>query len=772
MPSTHTPSPVLFKTLRSQFLMVSLASFVLMLGLLLWNAQGLMREALDERLDQQQKAYKPLLVAAIGPLLTMRDHAALADLLAHNERHTDIAFIEVTDTRWERVALVGDSRRPDMHRVEAPVVLAGQPVGHLRFGIDTQGITESRERLWRNSLAIGAAVLLGGMLLLTLGMTWLSAGFRSLQLASRRVADGDFETRLPPQRLRELDELASAFNRMAQAVQGQMQELSDKEQFLRGVVDTLSEGFVVIDREGRLLDNNETARRLVKLPPADGTVYDPSLHGTQLFWADGSPVEPDDRPIIVALRSGQPQRDVVVRIVRADASTSWVSVNTLPLMRPGADKPHAALAALTDITRHVAAEQQLGLINQDLEQRVRERTAELQLAKEQAERANQAKSEFLSRMSHELRTPLNAILGFSQLLSLARQRLSDKDLQQVKQIETAGWHLLELINDVLDLARIEADALSTSAEPVELTSLIAECMPLVQVAAARGGVALSQMASVNGGSWVLADRKRLKQVLANLLSNAVKYNRRGGSVSVTLSSNGAGRRQISVSDTGRGFDPEQLRQLYQPFTRFQREGEVLEGTGIGLVITKRLVELMGGTLEVESEAGSGTVFRVDLPAASAPPPPLPAHPQVLMALPSGAAQGQRRLLYVEDNPSNVELMRQVLTLRPAWTLEVAIDGPSGLALARAKAFDGAIIDIDLPGLDGVELCRRLQADAATRGLPLLALSANAMAADIRRAMAAGFRNYLTKPIDVPQLLSEIDRLLESARPPSPTQGQP
>jgi CheY-like chemotaxis protein len=215
-----------------------------------------------------------------------------------------------------------------------------------------------------------------------------------------------------------------------------------------------------------------------------------------------------------------------------------------------------------------------------------------------------------------------------------------------------------------------------------------------------------------------------------------------------------------VSDTGRGFTPEELSRLYQPFTRFGREGDTTEGAGIGLVITRRLVELMHGQLDVESVAGSGSVFSVTLPACDAPARLAPAGPAASSSAPAIPAAGTRhRLLYVEDNPSNVSLLREVLRLRPGCELQVATDGLTGLALARAERFDLAIIDIDLPGLDGVELCLQLRNDPATRSLPLLALSANAMPADIGRALRAGFDRYLTKPFDVTSMLGEMDRLL-------------
>jgi CheY-like chemotaxis protein/anti-sigma regulatory factor (Ser/Thr protein kinase) len=363
-------------------------------------------------------------------------------------------------------------------------------------------------------------------------------------------------------------------------------------------------------------------------------------------------------------------------------------------------------------------------------------------------------------MSHELRTPLNAILGFAQLLTLARPPLTDADLHKVRQIEAAGWHLLELINEVLDLASIEAGAVGTSMESLDLGLVIKETLEMVGPVAEERKVVLLDRSSPVQAHWVLADRKRLKQVLSNLLSNGVKYNRYQGTVTVTVEPGELGQVVLVVSDTGRGLTPQQLERLFQPFTRFEAEGEVIQGTGIGLVITRRLVELMGGQLTVESSLGQGSMFRVYLKAAT--PPAGVAQKLALadghsLALPGVMAES--RLLYVEDNPSNVELFTGVMALQAGYRVEVATDGLQGLAMARANPPDLVVIDINLPGIDGIELCRRLKGDPATRHIPLIALSANAMPSDVAKAQRAGFDVYLTKPLNVVQLFSEIDRML-------------
>ena len=753
----NAPGPALFRSLRSQYMFGSLVVFAATLGLLSWNALRLLSDASEDRFSAEQQAFAPLLVAAVGPLLASRDYATLNDLVRDITDAGHLTLLEVSDSRGRVAAGRGDAARPDTRVSTVAVQVAGQTLGELRFGIPTDSLVLAKRKLLRESLTIAAGVLMAGGVLLALGMAWVGRGLTELSLASRRIAAGDYGGSVPRSGVREIDEVAQAFNQMAAAVQSQMAQIKERGESLRHVFDTLSEGLILQDRDRKVLDCNEALLRLFDVTREAFLLANAKLYGARVLWPDGSEVRPGERPTDVAQRTGKPQRSTVCQLVRRDGSTAWLSVNATPLFHAGASEPHAVLATLTDITRHVLAEQQLRGANEALEARVLERTAELQGAKELAEQASHAKSEFLSRMSHELRTPLNAILGFAQLLALARPGLGDGQRQQVRQIEAAGWHLLGLINDVLDLSRIEAGAMSASAEPVELGELIADTLPMVQAQADERGVVLEVAAGLAGGAWVLADRMRLKQVLANLLTNAVKYNRPHGHVGISIRPAAEGRRVIAVTDTGRGFTAEQLQRLYQPFTRFERAGEVIEGTGIGLVITQRLVELMGGRLQVESVDGAGSIFSVELPAASPPTSAGPASPSPSAVVASSSLA--RRLLYVEDNPSNIDLMRQVVAMRPECRLRVAADGLSGLALALSERFDLAIIDIDLPGIDGVELCKRLRAHAPTAALPLVALSANAMQADIRRALQAGFDLYLTKPIDVPRLLAEIDRLL-------------
>ncbi|MCW5612906.1 MAG: response regulator [Rubrivivax sp.] len=415
-----------------------------------------------------------------------------------------------------------------------------------------------------------------------------------------------------------------------------------------------------------------------------------------------------------------------------------------------------ALALEQRVTALQQAEGELQRANDELEARVAARTAELAAARDLAESANRAKTEFLSRMSHELRTPLNAILGFAQVLRLRLKPAPAGVDEQLGHVETAGWHLLELINDVLDLSRIEAGTMVVSHDAVALAPLLADSVRMVGTVAQAAQVSVF-VEPVDDALAAQADATRLRQVMGNLLSNACKYNRPGGRVTVGVQADGEAVR-ISVADTGAGLNAEQQAALFEPFNRLGAERGPVEGTGIGLVITKRLVELMGGTLQVRSAPGAGSTFsvqlrRATLPAAGLAPAPAPE------AAPEGARR--RTLLYVEDNAANVQLLAEVLRLRPAVQLLAAVDGPQGLALAREHAPDLVVVDVALPGIDGYELCRRLRALPALRERPIVALSANAMASDRERGRAAGFDHYFTKPLDVTHFLAWLDQTLSS-----------
>jgi signal transduction histidine kinase len=438
--------------------------------------------------------------------------------------------------------------------------------------------------------------------------------------------------------------------------------------------------------------------------------------------------------------------------------------------------------ALEDSNREIAreaqerarAQQEVMRLNEGLEARVQERTAQLELANselelaiEEARNANQAKSAFLSSMSHELRTPLNAILGFAQILaSKDMPTTPEQKLEFSGHILRSGRHLLTLINEILDLAKVEAGAVSLSMEPVPLADVLGECQGMIApLAAARGVRVLFPEAPT---ARVQADRTRLKQVLLNLLSNAVKYNRDGGAVVVDCARPAPQRLRLSVQDTGLGLSPEQVAGLFQPFNRLGQEGGTQEGTGIGLVVTRRLVELMGGEIGVTSSPGVGSVFWIELAIASAdgstPAAAPPARTGVASAgadaADAGAPARQHTVLYVEDNPANLKLVQEIVRFRPDLHLVSAPDGHFGLSLARSQRPDVILMDLNLPGLSGLDVLAQLRRDPETARIPAIAVSANAMPGDIERALAAGFARYLTKPIDIGQFNEAIDAMLE------------
>ena len=426
-----------------------------------------------------------------------------------------------------------------------------------------------------------------------------------------------------------------------------------------------------------------------------------------------------------------------------------------------------------EVEERRSAQQEVMQLNEGLEQRVRERTAQLETSNDElalatvtAERANRAKSEFLSSMSHELRTPLNAIIGFGQLLDADDFPATPEQRREFTgHIVRAGNHLLSLINEILNLAQIESGRLTVSIESVLLGELLEDCQTMIAPLGARRGVRLQFPGRCEFG--VKADRVRLKQVLLNLLSNAVKYNRDHGAVVVECTGTEEGRVRISVQDTGIGLRPDQLESLFQSFNRLGQEAGEVEGTGIGLVVTKRLVELMGGTIGAHSTQGMGSVFWIEL-GASEPAVPrvgdLAARAPIDVSAES-ASRSSATVLCVEDNPASLRLVEEILRSRTHLRLLSAPDGRLGVELARAHLPQVILMDNNMPFLSGREAQTILSRDPLTANIPIIALTANAMPEAITQGLAAGYFRYLTKPISVVDLLEAVDSALELSRAP-------
>ncbi len=477
-------------------------------------------------------------------------------------------------------------------------------------------------------------------------------------------------------------------------------------------------------------------------------------------------VHPEDRAdtlkIVEGLVSGTAVNGFTNRFRCRDGSYRQLRWNTAPF-------GDLRYAAAHDVTPLLDAEEELRKANEELELRVAERTATLEEvnakltdAKLRADRANQAKSEFLSRMSHELRTPLNAILGFGQIL--LRQDLGVHNQESVGYILKGGRHLLQLINEVLDLARVEAGYIEVSIEPVEVGPVVRECLELARTIAAEHRVRLSPD---DGGScphFVLADQRRLKQVILNLVSNAIKYNVPGGSVTVRCSRSLEDRVLITVADTGTGIAPEDMPRLFTPFERLGVNNSAVEGTGLGLSLSRRLVNLMGGAISVESVLGSGSEFTVSLPEASNMVKAIdPASPDSGRLESPFRSVRRSKVLCVEDNPLNIRLFESIFAGRPDITLFTAGTGLAGVETARARHPDLILLDLNLPDTSGRRVLETLRQTEGLTSIPIIIVSADATKGQIANLMAAGANGYLTKPLDVAELLRTVDATLEHSR---------
>lgn len=411
---------------------------------------------------------------------------------------------------------------------------------------------------------------------------------------------------------------------------------------------------------------------------------------------------------------------------------------------PGEDAPSRRFIGTVGVVRDIRAR--------------REIEENLRIAKDAADVANQAKSEFLSSMSHELRTPMNAILGFSQMLGLnPNEPLSDSQKTCVDRIIRGGNHLTELINGVLDLAKIEAGKIDFTLKEVCVADVLRECLTMMEPAAASRDVDLRRLGSTLSDAHILADATRLQQIFLNLLSNAIKYNQQDGSVTCTLREVDGNSLRISVTDDGKGIPDAKRDQLFLPFSRLGAETSGIEGTGVGLSVTKQLVELMKGAIDFKNQDDGGCTFWVEFPIVEAPVVETGGSPVVAAANQLAHAGG--RMLYVEDTPDNMELMKLIVSRIDGLELLTATDAEAGLALARKHKLDLIILDINLPGMSGYEALAELQQTDETSEIPVIALSAAATQSDIDKGLAAGFRHYLTKPMMVENLIEVIGSVL-------------
>ncbi|MHA7816884.1 MAG: hybrid sensor histidine kinase/response regulator [Pseudohaliea sp.] len=493
----------------------------------------------------------------------------------------------------------------------------------------------------------------------------------------------------------------------------------------RMIIDTALDGFLVLDGDGHVREANPALCTMLGYEKAE-------LEALTLRDIEAIDSEDEFMGKVERVRTrGHARFDSRHR--RKDGSTVEVEVSIRALELDGED---CYYAFINDISERKAAE------------------AALRESRDEAQRANAAKSDFLSRMSHELRTPLNAILGFTQLLQLPGARaLDEQQDEQVREIHEAGKHLLTLVNEVLELEQIESGQLAVDVAPVALPPLLEHCTRQVGPAASARGITVTVDAGVP--CTVLADRTRIREVLLNLLSNAIKYNRESGRVAVSVTRRD-GAVRVAVRDTGPGLSDAQQARLFRPFERLETAYEGIEGSGIGLAIARRLVEAMAGRIGVESAPGEGSTFWFELPPSDDPEPAdapalQPAQP------PDPVPQARRKVLYVEDSPANLRLVEKFLARRPAIKLLTAGTAEEGLALAARERPALILLDINLPGMDGFEALRRLRENPVTRDTPVLAVTANAMPRDVERGRKAGFADYLTKPLDLAELLARIDR---------------
>ncbi|WP_396267949.1 CHASE domain-containing protein [Ideonella sp.] len=641
--------------------------------------------------------------------VTLQTDAAVTALMGIVPAYLNLCLVDVSPVIG-RARLAGplgcESAAPADHVLPRRIEFANR-LWELRISASSQSLPGAqRWSLWFFSVVGLVAVAMLSALLLTI----TGRARRVEQAVAERTAD---------------------LSREVEERQRTEAALRESEERIRNILDHVPLGIVYADVAGGIREANPQLRLQLGFEAIE-------LHTRSL----GALAHPSDRQALDALIR-RIRRDPTgsvrqrLRLMRSDGQVVWMQMGLTALRNPQGEV-WRLVGVFEDITEHL-------------------KLADAERAREHAETASRAKSDFLSRMSHELRTPLNAILGFTQLLALDKQPpLSPRQAERAAQVQHAGWHLLHMIDDMLDLTRIESGHMKLEPTAVPLADMLTECLSMVQPAAENQGIELLKEFP-HGPLHVLGDRTRVKQILTNLCSNAVKYNRAQGLVRCEVRRGAPGQVEIRVHDSGLGLSPEQLAGLFQPFNRAGREHSSIEGTGLGLVISRRLAELMGGTLVASSQNQQGSIFTLTLPEARAPRGHIPSSRSGLSTQESYAA---KRVVYVEDNETNAEVMKGVLSRRPQVTLSIAETGQMGLATILSELPDLVLLDMQLPDMDGLAILQALRANPSTRDIPVMMVSADATTVSIEQAFREGATDYVTKPLDIGTFLAQLDQLLE------------
>ncbi|MEQ1773287.1 MAG: ATP-binding protein, partial [Burkholderiales bacterium] len=716
----------------------------------IYTAQSIiLADALRDRLVDAETGQRGFALTGderfLQPYLAARDSIA-THLQAMRSRDLSIpavttldALAPLVETRMAQLADAIEKRRRNVPAADDPIAKAQdkQTMDSIRtkvqdyIAIETSLLTSQRAD-FDSSMNRMFTIIIGICLLaLLLAIAFAYLAFRETQHRLKALVH------------KETQHLLGVQEDINKQLQQTNFNLHISEERLAVTLNSIDDAVIATDVDGRVTLLNPLAERLTGWTRTD---------------AANRPVEEIFHLINAETREPYP---VPVQETLAHGTTLSLANHTIVIARDGRECHIAdSCAPILDRDGRVVG---AVLVFRDVTERKRldqilhEKNTELERTQAVAEKANLAKSEFLSSMSHELRTPLSAILGFTQLMDTGTPAPTASQKRSIDQILKAGWYLLDLINEILDLALIESGKLSLSMEPMSLADVMHECHAMIEPQAQKRGVRVV-FPTLNDECmvYVHADRTRVKQVLINLLSNAIKYNSIGGTVTVDCLTKTPGRLRVCVTDHGAGLSPSQVAQLFQPFNRLGQEDNAEEGTGIGLVMSKKLVELMGGDIGVESIVGQGSLFWFELNVTAKPKPPAAfASTSVLNA--SGPASAQlHTLLYVEDNPANLMLVEDLIARRPDIRLLSARDGISGVATARASCPDVVLMDINLPGISGIQAMQILAEDPTTARIPVIALSANAMPRDIEKGLEAGFFRYLTKPIKVNEFMETLD----------------